>query len=348
MEPHVATRNARFLYQITQNHAPVRPIRSIQSVSRSITSRCTSPRARQLSSRHLASAPSSIQRIPHRTFVSTSHSRHAKTAETPNPSSSSANPAFTTVSPDEVSHFNALASSWWDPQGPSRILHLMNPLRHDFIRSCQDSVPDTPPGSSRTTGLRYLDIGCGGGIFAESAARLASTRSVTAIDPSSEVLAVAKAHARRDPALACKLQYQNTSIEALPVPANPQQDGYDIVSVFEVVEHVANPAAFLDRVTPFVRPGGWLVLSTIARTWMSWLTTNVIAEDLLRIVPRGTHDWNKYINEDELRRHFLQSRTGWAEPRCMGVVYVPGVGWKEVSGSEKIGNYFFAVRRLPE
>lgn len=224
----------------------------------------------------------------------------------------------------------------------------MNPLRHDFIRACRASVPDTEPHTSPPAKLRYLDIGCGGGIFAESAARLASTLSVTAIDPSPEVLAVAKAHARRDPALVSKLRYQNTSIEALPVPADPQQHDYDIVTVFEVVEHVANPAAFLDRVTPFVRPGGWLMLSTIARTWTSWVTTNVIAEDLLRIVPRGTHDWNKYINEDELRLHFLQSRTGWAEPRCMGVVYVPGVGWKEVNGSEKIGNYFFAVRRLPQ
>ncbi|KAI0096709.1 ubiquinone biosynthesis O-methyltransferase [Nemania sp. FL0031] len=326
-------RNSRILHRITRQCAVAGPINQI---SRGIASSRASTRCHSTPIT-LTSLPS--QRPAFRSFTSTSYWRNAETS-----ASSSADPSFTTVSPDEVSHFNALASSWWDPQGPSRILHLMNPLRHDFIRSCQASVPDSSP----ETGLRYLDIGCGGGIFAESAARLASTSSVTAIDPSPEVLAVAKAHARRDPALASKLRYQNTSIEALPVPASPQQDGYDIVSVFEVVEHVANPAAFLDRVTPFVRPGGWLVLSTIARTWTSWLTTNVIAEDLLRIVPPGTHDWNKYINEDELRTHFLESRTGWAEPRCMGVVYVPGIGWKEVRGSEKIGNYFFAVRRLAE
>ncbi|KAI1777509.1 ubiquinone biosynthesis O-methyltransferase [Hypoxylon cercidicola] len=261
------------------------------------------------------------------------------------PKSHSTDPTFSSVSPDEVSHFNALASSWWDPQGPSRILHLMNPLRHDFIRSCRSSVLDDPPPPS--TGLKYLDIGCGGGIFAESAARLPTTASVTAIDPSSEVLSVAKAHARRDPALQSKLTYLNTPIEQLPVPNTPR-DGYDVVSVFEVIEHVSHPAQFLDRCTPFVKPGGWLVLSTIARTWMSWLTTNVVAEDLLRMVPKGTHDWRKYINEEELRSHFLQKRTGWAEPRCMGVVYVPGLGWKEVSGSEKVGNYFFGVRRIAE
>ncbi|KAI1766932.1 ubiquinone biosynthesis O-methyltransferase [Hypoxylon sp. FL1150] len=263
----------------------------------------------------------------------------------PAPNSHSTDPTFSSVSPDEVSHFNALASSWWDPQGPSRILHLMNPLRHDFIRSCRSSVLDDPPPPS--TGLKYLDIGCGGGIFAESAARLSSTASVTAIDPSSEVLSVAKAHARRDPALQSKLSYMNTPIEQLPLPNTPK-DGYDVVSVFEVIEHVSHPAQFLDLCTPFVKPGGWLVLSTIARTWMSWLTTNVVAEDLLRIVPRGTHDWRKYINEEELRSHFLQKRTGWTEPRCMGVIYLPGLGWKEVNGSEKIGNYFFAVRRTGE
>ncbi|KAI0400034.1 ubiquinone biosynthesis O-methyltransferase [Xylaria palmicola] len=345
MESHAMRQSARILHRITRKRAPIRPTK--QS-SRSIASgRAAAVTSEPASPRHHCTPSASISSAPRppasRAFATTPYLSGAESSH-----SSAEDAAFTTVSPDEVSHFNALASSWWDPQGPSRILHLMNPLRHDFIRECRASVPDAPSDSYPSTGLRYLDIGCGGGIFAESAARLVSTSSVTAIDPSPEVLAVAKAHARRDPALASKLSYQNTPIEALPVPAEPRRDGYDVVSVFEVVEHVANPAAFLDRVTPFVRPGGWLVLSTIARTWTSWLTTNVIAEDLLRIVPRGTHDWSKYINEDELRRHFLQSRSGWAEPRCMGVVYVPGLGWKEVSGSEKIGNYFFAVRKLPE
>ncbi len=85
-------------------------------------------------------------------------------------------------------------------------------------------------------------------------------------------------------------------------------------------------------------------MSTIARTWASWLTTKVVAEDIARIVPRGTHDWEKYINEEELRGHFLKER-GWNSPRVMGVVYVPGLGWKEVAGSEKVGNYFFGIRK---
>lgn len=212
----------------------------------------------------------------------------------------------------------------------------MNPLRHDFINACFSSQAEPRPDT-----LSYLDIGCGGGIFAESAARLPSTRTVTAIDPTPSVLAIAKAHARKDPALSSKLAYRQSSIEELDIPE--QGKGYDVVSIFEVLEHVDQPAAFLDKVYPFVKPGGWLVMSTIARTWTSWFTTNLVAEDLLRIVPKGTHDWNKYINDDELRRFFIDK--GWNSPRVMGVVYVPGVGWKEVRGSEKIGNYFFAVRK---
>ncbi|KFH41139.1 Hexaprenyldihydroxybenzoate methyltransferase-like protein [Hapsidospora chrysogenum ATCC 11550] len=265
-------------------------------------------------------------------------SHHAAAAtRAPSPrwhSTSSSSSTSSSVNPDEVSHFNALAADWWDPHGSSRLLHLMNPLRHDFINACLASQPEPRPSS-----LTYLDIGCGGGIFAESAARLPSTSRVTAIDPTPSVLAVARAHARKDPGLAAKLSYRQCSVEELDVPT----PGYDVVSVFEVIEHIDHPAAFLDKVRPFVRPGGWLVMSTIARTWMSWFTTNLVAEDLLRIVPPGTHDWNKYINEDELRRYFMDK--GWNSPRVMGVVYVPGVGWREVRGSEKVGNYFFAVRR---
>ncbi|KAK4105173.1 hexaprenyldihydroxybenzoate methyltransferase mitochondrial precursor [Parathielavia hyrcaniae] len=262
------------------------------------------------------------------------------------PSSSSS------VNETEVSHFSALASSWWDPYGPSKPLHLMNPLRHDFIQTCLSS--SNPP--QKTTNLRYLDVGCGGGIFAESAARLPSTASVTAIDPSPAILAVARAHARRDPSLVCggggsgKLVYLNETIESLALPeeAAPgeEEQRYDVVSLFEVVEHVDYPAAFLDRVGEFVRPGGWLVLSTIARTWTSWVTTNLVAEDILGVVPKGTHDWAKYVNEAELREYFAQKGGMWGTPTVRGVVYVPGLGWREVRGSEKVGNYFFGVQRV--
>ncbi len=254
----------------------------------------------------------------------------------------SSSPAYTSVDANEVKHFNALASTWWDPHGPSRLLHLMNSLRHDFIRSCHASQSSPAP----TSNLRYLDVGCGGGIFAESAARLPSTGCVTALDPSTEVLAVAKAHARRDPVLMQpgRLKYLNHSIEDLAAPGDAEKDGYDVVTLFEVLEHVSRPSEFLAQLLPHVKPGGWLVLSTIARTWTSWLTTKVVAEDVLRIVPRGTHDWGKYINEEEVREWF-ETKNGWEGARAMGVMYVPGLGWRQVRGGEGWGNFFFGIRR---
>ncbi|KAL9001333.1 MAG: hypothetical protein Q9169_000224 [Polycauliona sp. 2 TL-2023] len=250
------------------------------------------------------------------------------------------------VNPTEVSHFNALASTWWDPYGSSRLLHLMNPLRHDFISSCHALKPNSTPEQ----GLRYLDIGCGGGIFAESAARLPNTVSVTAIDPSLDVIEVAKQHARKDPSLQepGRLEYMNKAIEDLDIPQSPKEQ-YDVVSLFEVIEHISNPAPFLKSCVPFVKPGGWIVLSTIARTWTSWLTTKVVAEDIVGLVPRGTHDWLKYINEPDLRA-FFEAQNGWGANggiKATGCIYVPGIGWRMVAGGEQWGNYFFGIRRDP-
>ncbi len=223
----------------------------------------------------------------------------------------------------------------------------MNPLRHDFVSSCIDSQPDPNSLNYR----RYLDVGCGGGIFAESAARLPQTKSVVGIDPSNQVISVAKAHALQDPLLLepGRLEYQNKTVEDLPAPRIPEEQ-FDVVSLFEVIEHINQPAPFLRSCLPFVKPGGWLILSTIARTWTSWLTTNVVAEDVMRLVPRGTHDWNKYINEQELRK-FFRAQDGWGRNtglKSQGCMYVPAVGWRLVPGGERWGNYFFGVRRNPK
>lgn len=249
------------------------------------------------------------------------------------------------VNASEISHFDALASTWWDPHGSSRLLHLMNPLRHDFISACWRSHSATNPIAKNS--LRYLDIGCGGGIFSESAARLTTTKSVTGIDPSMQVVGVAEAHARQDPIFQepGRLEYLNISIEDLPVPQNSEMQ-YDFVTLFEVIEHVDFPAAFLSYALPFVKPGGWIILSTIARTLPSWLTTKFAAEEVMKLVPRGTHEWSKYINEQELK-DFFRSKDGWGGEngiRSQGVVYLPGTGWRNVTGGQRWGNYFFGAR----
>jgi polyprenyldihydroxybenzoate methyltransferase / 3-demethylubiquinol 3-O-methyltransferase len=269
-------------------------------------------------------------------FPSSSPLRHLtrRAYTTPPPTASS-------VSATEISHFNALASTWWDPHGPSRLLHLMNPLRHDFISSCL-SQNGSPPVKAHKH-LRYLDIGCGGGIFAESAARLPTTLSVTALDPSPSVYHTAVSHAKTDPALSNTLTYHNIPLESLPAPKSPD-DQFDILTLFEVIEHITHPALFLKTCLQHVKPGGWIIISTIARTWASWFTTKFVAEDLVGVVPRGTHDWEKYINAGELKGWF-EKEGGWGGVRVMGVVYVPGLGWREVSGGERWGNYFFGVRK---
>lgn len=284
--------------------------------------------------------------------------------------------------------------------GSSRVLHLMNPLRHDFVANC---LADAPPEREHERGLKYLDVGCGGGIFAESIARtiptdqalntkssIATAASVTAIDPSPTLIQIAHSHARTDPKIDAHLrsgrfQYQNRTLEDLvdaqagDSASKPESSeststststssGYDVVTLFEVLEHVDPdpghnaPQNFLTNCLRLVRPGGWLVGSTIARTFPSWIVNQVIAEAPwpVGVVPKGTHEWAKFVNPGEVRgwleEGLMRGKDGGARRAgaealsgmrwvCEGVVYFPGVGWKMVKGSEDWGNYFWAVRK---
>ena len=271
-------------------------------------------------------------------------------------------PSSPSVSPAETAHFSRLASSWWDPQGPSRLLHAMNPLRHEILQECLSYSPGHPQT------LRILDVGTGAGIFAESAARLAETDKVVAIDPTQELIEVAKSHMRTDPMLCAegKLEYRCCSIEQLgshPGQRNDdildsegpeassvtaiERDQFSVISVFEVLEHISDPGAFLRQLSDYLTPGGWLIGSTISRSVVSYVTTKLVAEaPLVGLVPPGTHTWDQYIKPEELRRS-LWKQGCWEDGDMIfrGCIYVPGFGWKWVPGSESFGNYFFGVRK---
>lgn len=219
----------------------------------------------------------------------------------------------------------------------------MNPLRHDFIKACLRTSEAPPPQT-----LSYLDIGCGGGIFASSAARLPNTSTVTAIDPTELVIQVAEAQQRSDPGISSpKLKYLNCAIEDVPIPQS-ESEKVDIITLFEVLEHIDNPSSFLDLAAPHLKKGGWIIGSTISRHPLAYVTTKLIAEaPFIGIVPPGTHDWNKYIDPSQLQRHFAMKEPGaWGSFKTQGVIYIPALGWKLVKNSETYGNYFFGIQML--
>lgn len=285
---------------------------------------------------------------------------------------------LTSASADEMSHFNALASSWWDVNGPQRILHKMNLIRMDYINEMvkghiklnessvsEDDQVYIPPYSvdllpkpirSRILQeqdarrdelleqkkLKALDVGCGGGILAESLARLKYISSVKGIDLSSDVLEAAKAHKKLDPLLSTKLSYKLSAIEDLP-----RDEKYDVITVFEMLEHVQYPAKVLSEVFDRVNVGGWVILSTINRDPISWFTTIFMGEHLLRIVPVGTHTLEKYIDELEIRQWVENSeyKEQFKVVNSRGCVYIPACGWNFTSNAN-VGNYFMAIQRL--
>ncbi|OBA23652.1 hexaprenyldihydroxybenzoate methyltransferase mitochondrial precursor [Metschnikowia bicuspidata var. bicuspidata NRRL YB-4993] len=284
----------------------------------------------------------------------------------------------TSASKDEVTHFNALASSWWDVDGPQRILHKMNLLRMDYINeviknnvklnadttSADEEVYIAPynldllPKSIKDRileeqdekraeifaekPLKVLDVGCGGGILSESLARLNYVDSVKGIDLSADVLEAAKVHMKKDPDLTDVLLYEYQAVEELP-----KGERFDIITVFEMLEHVSYPAQILSEVFDRLETGGFVFLSTINRDFVSWFTTIFMGEHVLGIVPVGTHSVKKYINESEIRQwlHSSEYKKNFKIVDSRGCVYLPACGWKFTSNAE-MGNYFMAIQKI--
>jgi len=189
----------------------------------------------------------------------------------------------------EAAHFGKLAAEWWDPSGSSAMLHRLNPVRLRYLRGAIDRHWDLDDRSfAPLAGRTALDMGCGAGLLAEPLARMGGT--VTAVDAAAESIAVARDHAARR---ALTIDYRAGGVEAVA------GETFDLVCSLEVVEHVADPRAFVAGLASAVAPGGLLVMSTPNRTWWSRLALVEGAERLGQI-PRGTHDWDKFLTPDEL------------------------------------------------
>jgi 2-polyprenyl-6-hydroxyphenyl methylase/3-demethylubiquinone-9 3-methyltransferase len=197
-----------------------------------------------------------------------------------------------TVDTAEVAHFDAMAESWWSPRGDMRTLHMINPVRLAYIRdaACRHFRRD-PKRLECLKDLRFLDIGCGGGILSEPLARLGA--SVVGADPSVPNIEVARRHAAE----------QGVEVDYRPVLAEELADAgerFDVVLAMEVVEHVADVALFVKRCAEMVKPGGLMIAATINRTMKSYAFAIVGAEYILRLLPLGTHHWDKFVTPDEL------------------------------------------------
>jgi len=204
-----------------------------------------------------------------------------------------------TIDDDEVARFSRLSGQWWDARGPMAALHKFNPVRLAYIRDRTAAhFSRDPKRLDSLAGLRMLDIGCGGGILAEPLARLGA--AVVGADPSDANIAVAQHHAAQS---GLKIDYRNTSAEALAAAG----ESFDVVLAMEVVEHVADVGLFVEVAAEMVKPSGLLFVATLNRTVKSFALAIVGAEYILRWLPRGTHQWDKFVTPNEIEIAIEQS-----------------------------------------
>jgi 2-polyprenyl-6-hydroxyphenyl methylase / 3-demethylubiquinone-9 3-methyltransferase len=222
-------------------------------------------------------------------------------------------PSSSSIDPAEVARFDAIAKTWWDASGPMAVLHKFNPVRVAYIRdaaaahfACDLSALEP------LKGLTIVDVGCGGGVLSEPLARLGG--DVLGLDPAPTNIAVAK---RRADAVGGAAQFKEGTIEA-EVAAGAR---FDIVLAMEVVEHVADVDAFVAACCAAVKPGGLLVMATLNRTLRAYALAIIGAEYVLRWLPKGTHDWNRFVTPDELSD--VISARGLDVREAKGVVFNP-------------------------
>jgi 2-polyprenyl-6-hydroxyphenyl methylase/3-demethylubiquinone-9 3-methyltransferase len=239
----------------------------------------------------------------------------------------------TSIDPAEVERFSAMAAQWWDPKGKFKPLHIFNPVRLGFIRDEAARRFGRDPTQRRPfEGLRLLDIGCGGGLLSEPMARLGF--SVTGVDASERNIGVARAHAEPQ---GLAIDYRADTAENLLAQGEPP---FDVVLNMEVIEHVADPARFLKDCARLLAPGGLMIVATLNRTPKALALAVVGAEYVLRWLPRGTHDWRKFIKPDEVRGFLRDEPVSVAGP--FGVSYAPLTGRWSASPDTDV-NYMMTV-----
>jgi 2-polyprenyl-6-hydroxyphenyl methylase/3-demethylubiquinone-9 3-methyltransferase len=240
-----------------------------------------------------------------------------------------------TVDEAEVNRFTAMAGEWWDPKGKFRPLHQINPLRLRFIRDevCR-RFGRSPKSTQTMVGLRILDIGCGGGLLSEPLARLGS--HMIGADASATNIEVAKLHADQS---GLAIDYRATTAEALAASG----EHFDVVLALEIVEHVPDMAAFVEICAGMLRPGGVMVVSTINRTAKAFALAIVGAEYILRWLPRGTHQWQKFVTPSELRAAYTKAEL--TPGRSAGMIFNPFQGQWKLSDTDIEVNYLLAADR---
>ena len=237
-----------------------------------------------------------------------------------------------TVDPSEIAKFEAMAAEWWDPNGKFKPLHMLNPCRLDYITTQIAGEFDRDlKGPKPFEGLRLLDIGCGGGLLSEPMARLGAT--VIGADAAGGNLPVARIHAEQS---GLEIDYRHTTAEDMAAAG----EQFDVLLNMEVVEHVADPQSYLNATQTLLRPGGLQICSTINRNPKSFAMAIVGAEVIMRWLPRGTHEWSKFITPDELVT--LLENAGLTPVDRKGFVFNP-IAWSwSISDRDLSVNYVTA------
>lgn len=237
-----------------------------------------------------------------------------------------------TVDPAEVAKFEAMAAEWWNPSGKFKPLHMLNPCRLDYITTQIASEFDRDLATPLPfAGLRILDIGCGGGLLSEPMARLGA--DVVGADPATRNIPVARLHAEQS---GLTIDYRLTTAEDLAAAG----EQFDVVLNMEVVEHVPNPQSFLSACQTLLKPGGLMICSTLNRNAKSFGVAIVGAEWVMRWLPKGTHDWKKFITPDELAE-FIR-KAGLDPVDRKGMVFNP-IAWSwNLSSRDLSVNYVTA------